>query len=342
MLPASIQNPVKTRRHRNSMLTSRPILNATACVALGGLVSFMMPAKAQDETPNDWLNKMARAVQTTNYEGTVIRIKDGTAEALKVVRMVSDGVIREKVLVQDGNGLEIIRNGNEVHCILPDKKSVLVEEWDEQSGLFSALPSSDVRFGSEYDLRIVRRDRVAGRKAIMLAVQPHDQYRFGHRIWLDIETGFPLQTQLIAGDGATVEQVKFADITLDREIQISALQPTYDTAGFRWIDEPRRRMTQAVEADWISDSLPPGFRIVSSHQEELPGSDKPATHILFSDGLANVSVFVEPADGRSVSERSRVGASNSFSVATDGYIITAVGEVPAETVEQIARSMQSQ
>ncbi|MDH3532209.1 MAG: MucB/RseB C-terminal domain-containing protein [Gammaproteobacteria bacterium] len=323
------------------MLSNRPLLNATACVALGGLVSFAVPSQAQDESPNDWLNKMARAVQTTNYEGTVIRIKDGTAEALKVVRVVSDGVIREKVLVQEGNGLEIVRHGNEVHCILPDKKSVLVEEWDEQSGLFSTLPSSDVRFGSEYDLRIVRKERVAGRKAIMLAVQPHDQYRFGHRIWLDVETGFPLQTQLIGGDGAAVEQVKFADITLDRDIQLSALQPSYDTAGFRWIREPRRKVTRAVESGWDSDGLPPGFRVVSSHEEELPGSDKPTTHILFSDGLANVSVFVEPGRGEYVSERSRVGASNSFSIATGGYLITAVGEVPAETVEQIATSMQS-
>lgn len=322
------------------MLSSRQILRAMVCFALSGLALASGPARAQDETPNDWLIKMARAIQTTNYEGTVIRIKDDTAQALKVAHTIVDGVIREKVVVQEGNGLEIIRHGNEVHCIFPDQRSVLVEEWDEQSGLFSALPSSDVRFGAEYDLRIVRQERVAGRKAVMLAVQPHDDFRFGHRIWLDVETGFPLQTMLIDGAGAAIEQVKFADIALDREIHSSALQSSYDTAEFRWITEPGLAPKQDVETNWNSDELPPGFRVVSAHQEELPGSDEPTTHILFSDGLAQVSVFVEPGHGRAVAERSRVGGSNSFSVATDGYVVTAVGEVPAATVERIARSMQ--
>ena len=175
------------------------------------------PALASDTDPAVWLQRMSAAVQTTNYEGTVLRIQDGKVEALKVVHTVSDGVIREKVVAQDGNGLEIIRNGNEVHCILPDRKTVLVEEWDDKSTLFSTLPSSEIRFGAEYDVSYVREDRVAGRKTIMIAIRPHDEYRYGHRIWLDMETGFPLQTQLIAGDGNAIEQVKFAEITLDAE-----------------------------------------------------------------------------------------------------------------------------
>ena len=129
------------------------------------------PRMAERVDPNEWLSRMGAAVQTTSYEGTVIRIQDGKAEALKVVHTVSDGVIREKVVAQEGNGLEIIRNGNEVHCILPDRKSVLVEEWDDQSTLFSTLPSSEVRFGSEYDVSIVREERVAGRQTILVGDQ---------------------------------------------------------------------------------------------------------------------------------------------------------------------------
>ena len=75
------------------------------------------------------------------------------------MHLVVDGIVRERVLIQEGNGLEIIRNGNEVHCILPDKKSVLVEEWNDQSTLFFSMPSSDIRFGSEYDVSIVREER---------------------------------------------------------------------------------------------------------------------------------------------------------------------------------------
>jgi len=255
--------------------------------------------------------------------------------------MVTDGVVREKVVVQEGNGLEIIRNGNEVHCILPDKKSVLVEQWNDQSTLFSTLPSTEIRFGSEYDLSIVRKERVAGRKAVMLAIRPHDEYRFGHRIWLDIETGFPLQTKLIDDHGDAIEQVKFADINLDQNISASALQPTYSIDNFRWFaSEVVDNNEVPVEPEWSYDGLPPGFRMMSAHKEQLAGHEDYVTHILFSDGLANVSVFVKPGAGAREQERSRIGASHSFSFATEGFMVTAVGEVPAETVEKIARSMQ--
>lgn len=322
------------------MMIRRRYLTVTVCVAFGSLLAGVPGASAEDIAPRDWLNKMASAVQTTNYEGTVIRLQNGKVEALKVAHMISDGVIREKVLVQEGNGLEIIRNGNEVHCILPDKKSVLVEEWNDQNTLFSTLPASDIRFGNEYDVSISRHGRVAGRQAILLAIRPHDSYRFGHRIWLDMATGFPLQTTLIDDAGDAIEQVKFADISLDKEIHASALAPSISTENFRWITQPRRNVTAAVESPWSATDLPNGFRVVSIHEEELSGREVPVMHILYSDGLANVSVFIEPTSVNKIARRSRVGASNSYSVENDGYQITAVGEVPAATVEKIATSMQ--
>ncbi|MDH5618015.1 MAG: MucB/RseB C-terminal domain-containing protein [Gammaproteobacteria bacterium] len=304
-----------------------------------GQLACSATAVAERIAPSEWLSRMGAAVQSTSYEGTVIRIQDGKAEALKVVHTVSDGVIREKVVAQEGNGLEIIRNGNEVHCILPDRKSVLIEEWDDQSTLFSTLPTSEVRFGSEYDVSVVREDRVAGRQAILLAIRPHDGYRYGHRIWLDTETAFPLQTQLIADDGSALEQVKFADISLNKTIHASALAPSYSTKDFRWLTQPSRHISHALETEWVSSNLPQGFRAVATHGETMPGSDKVVTHIMYSDGLASVSVFVEPQGEAIFEGPSKVGGTNSYSAMIDGHRVTAVGEVPALTVEQIATTM---
>lgn len=321
---------------------NRKSLQTTA--ALGAvLVGFLFvtpAAHSEDDGPGEWLQRMNAAVQTTDYQGTVIRMQDGTAEAIKVVHVIADGVVREKVVIQEGNGLEIIRNGNEVHCILPDRKSVLVEEWNDQSTLFSTLPSSDIQFGSEYDVSIVRHDRVAGRKAIMLAIRPHDDLRYGHRIWLDLATGFPLQTKLIAADGEPIQQVKFADISLGEAIHASALQPSTILDDFRWFSEPQEKIKKPIESAWTSGSLPSGFRLVSAHAEETSGKDDALTHMLFSDGLANVSVFITPHAGDTQDRAARVGASNSYSIANGNYRITAVGEVPAETAEQIVRSMR--
>ena len=315
---------------------TRPLLLP---VLILGQLGCSAAALAERVDPNDLLSRMGAAVQATSYEGTVIRIQDGKAEALKVIHTVTDGVIREKVVAQEGNGLEIIRNGNEVHCILPDSKSVLIEEWDDQSTLFSTLPSSQVRFGSEYDVSIVREERVAGRQTILVAIRPHDSYRYGHRIWLDTETAFPLQTQLIGEDGTAIEQVKFADISLNKDIHASALAPSISTENFRWLNQPSRHVKREIETSWQSTDLPPGFRAVATHGETLPGSEEVVTHILYSDGLANVSVFVAQQDQASAAGPSRVGGSNSYSASIEGHRITAVGEVPAVTVEQIAATM---
>jgi sigma-E factor negative regulatory protein RseB len=320
------------------MILLRPNRVAAMLLALFSMVFAMPAALAADGDPNAWLERMTDAVENTSYQGTVIRISDGKAEALKVVHTVSDGVVREKVVAQEGDGLEIIRNGNEVHCILPERKSVLVEAWNDQSTLFSTLPSSDVKFGNEYDVALVREDRVAGHKTVLIAIRPHDEFRFGHRIWLDVGTGFPLQTQLIDAEGVALEQVKFADISLNKTILASDLAPSYSTENFKWYDTPSRKITPVLEPTWVSEDLPAGFRVVSTHEQVLPGGGETVTHILFSDGLANVSVFVGDHDGGQFAETSELGASNSFSTIVNSFRITAVGEVPAVTVRRIANS----
>ena len=302
-------------------------------------LSCSASALAERLDPNDWLNAMAAAVQDTSYEGTVIRMRDGEVEVLKVIHTVRDGVVHEKVVSQEGDGLEIIRKGNEVHCILPDSQSVLIEEWDDQSTLFSTLPSSEVRFGSEYDVSMVREERVAGRRTLLLAIRPHDDYRYGHRIWLDAESAFPLQTQLIGTDGDPIEQVKFADISLSRSIDLDLLAPSVNTSGFRWVNQVRRHNSHAITTDWRAAELPRGFRAVATHGETLPGSDDVTTHILYSDGLANVSVFIAPAGDSTEEGAMKIGGANSYSTVIDGHRVTAVGEVPSMTLEQIATTM---
>jgi sigma-E factor negative regulatory protein RseB len=315
-----------TRAHRISA--------AAALLVLCGLspVSFADPA--------EWLGRMAVAVQTASYEGTVIRETPGKEEILKVLHTVADGKVRERLVAQEGDELEIIRNGSEVHFILPERKSVVVEQWNDQSTLFSTLPSSNISLGAEYDVSLVGDERVAGRTTVLIAIRPHDDFRFGHRLWLDRETGFPLRSRLIGTDGRTLEEVKFVTIAFENEIAAAALEPSYNTHSFKWYAEQARKVTPAVETAWRSDNLPSGFRIVSTQEEIMPGSDSPVTHILFSDGVASVSVFIDRNAETSVSERSTVGKSNAFSTVVDDHRVTAIGDVPELTVERIATSMR--
>jgi sigma-E factor negative regulatory protein RseB len=312
---------------------------ARIAFAAAGLAGYSALSLAQ-ESPGEWLDMMAGAVGSTSYQGTVIRSKRGQSEALKVVHKIVDGVVNERVTSQEGNGLEIIRIGNEVHCILPEQKSVLVEGWNNQSTLFSPLPRTEVVNTPQYDLSLLSEGRIAGRVAVLLAIRPHDEYRYAHRIWLDKASGFPLQTEVRSIDGELIEEVKFAEISFSDNIADDAFDASVDLDGFTWYREPDRYEAVEIETDWACDDLPAGFRAVSTTTETSSRDGGEMTHIVFSDGIANVSVFIESPNGNEREGWAMLGASNSFSVTVDEFQVTAVGEVPGVTVQRIASSMR--
>lgn len=315
-----------------------------AIVGVVILTTMASLVAARDKTsPEEWLHRMSDAVQTLDFEGTVIRRQGGDVQPLKVVHKMIEGIVNERIVVQEGNGLEVIRVGDEVHCILPDQKSVLIEHWENASTLFATLPSSTIEPGAQYDVLILDRDqRVAGRNVIKLAIRPNDSYRFEHRFWLDQKTGFPLQTELIGLDGEVIDQLKFADIRIDSQITAQSLAPSMSLDNFTWYTNPRdqQRQREEVQTDWVSDKLPAGFMAESTRQEKLDGSERDVTHIVFGDGMATVSVFISEMHDNEIRQSAQRGASSSYSIEVDGYQITAVGEVPAETVETIASSMR--
>ena len=335
------QRPTPRKRRQSMNPSQFGFRNPVSLMAAAALAVCSVNALAQS-SPDELLDQMAHVVSVLDYEGTVIRQQNGSTEALKIVHKIIDGVIHEKLVTQEGNGLEIIRVGNEVHCILPDKQTVFIEDWNNQSTLFSALPNSEIRYGADYDVSIVSEDRVAGRRAILLAIRPHDEFRYGHRIWLDEETSFPLKTEMISVTGELIEQVKFADIKLANGISSSALDPTMSLDNFSWYKQSVRFESDEVESDWACTDLPKGFKTISSRTEQLPGADAPVTHIVFSDGMASVSVFVAEKNATRFAEKSSVGASSAYSLQQDEFQITAVGEVPPATVRRIATSMHRQ
>ena len=316
-------------------LATRPLLLLLAAAASG--VAY---ADTGPRDPHAWLDRMASAVQSLSYEGTVVRITGGRTESLKVAHTVTDGVIHERVVAQEGDGLEIVREGNEVHLILPDRRTVRVETWNDQSTLFSTLPTSDLRFGNEYDLVVQRKARVAGREALEIAIRPHDNYRYGHRLWLDTDTGFLLRTQLIGDDGSPLGEVKFVEISFDADLNTQSLQTAYEIDSFQWLTNPRKPSRKAVATDWVADDLPVGFEVTSTEEETLEDSGKSVTHIMYSDGLASVSAFIVEASAAAADKRDDFGMSHTYTAVRDGYRITVVGEVPSATVERIALSLQ--
>jgi sigma-E factor negative regulatory protein RseB len=245
------------------------------------------------------------------------------------------------------SGREFIRTGASLTCYLPDKRTVLVEQRPPQESLVG-FPAVNDQSASFYDIREVSRTRLNRRDTHVITVSPKDEYRYGYRLWIDDSTAMPLKTQLCDARGHVIEQIVFASLTLPSRIPDSAFKPEVSTAGFQWLrNESAPPAPSAATLAWNAMSLPPGFRMSARSAQTLPGSTDPVDHLVFTDGLASVSVFVESqrraqADQPSMPESATVGSSSAFSTVVDGHKITAVGEVPPDTVRFIANQVKAQ
>lgn len=329
-------------------------------VVLGAFCFGPWATAGEDAYP--WLQRMNEALSARNYDGTFFHVRDGRVETLRIIHRIEDGRVHERLVSLDGSGREFIRNGAELTCILPDQRTVLVERLASPAPLLGNLPRFDATTASYYEVDPAETTRLMGRDARLVVVRPRDSYRYGYRLWIDEKTAMPLKTQLCDGSGRVIEQIVFASLTLPARIADSAFQSQTVTTGFRWLRHdglgsrqslvagPRTELAvEPVAANvpaWGVTRLPPGFRMTSRSDQRLPGIDRPVSHLVFSDGVASVSVFIQDAaDGQSATSltgASQIGPSAAYSTRIDGHLVTAVGEVPAGTVRMIATMVRPQ
>lgn len=316
------------------MLVSRPVAVSSV------LVLALLGNAASAQEARDWLERMSRAVDELNYRGTFVHMLDGTLETLQIVHRNADGQSGERILALDGAGREIVRQGDQVQGILPDRRIVLLETRSDVSPLVAVLPSNTAELAPHYDIKLGGGARIAERSAQVLEIKPLDEFRYGYMLWLDQETAMPLQSQLIDDQGKVVEQILFTDIEIPADIPPAALEPTIDTTGFATLRAPDSTPL-AAEILWRAAAVPGGFKLSVATQSPIAGSDTPVEHLVYSDGLATVSVFIEdPETKAEVGEGfSTVGSTNAYSLTLRGRKVTAMGEVPRQTVRTIASSL---
>jgi len=290
---------------------------------------------------------MDHALTTRNYDGTFSHWQGGRVEMLRIIHRVQDGAVSERLASLDGSGREFIRTGSSLACYLPDRRTVLVEERPAEESLVG-FPTVNDQTASLYDIRELGHTRLNRRETHVITVSPKDEYRYGYRLWIDDSTAMPLKSQLADAHGQVIEQIVFASLTLSSRIPDAAFRPEISTEGFRWLRNDAAPHLQPGTAGlaWSSMSLPPGFRMTARSAQILPGSAGPVDHLVFTDGFASVSVFVErqpaPSGPPPVPESATVGSSSAFSTVVDGHKITAVGEVPPATVRFIASQLKAQ
>ena len=316
-------------------------LGLAALTLLGLLVR---PAAASQDDAREWLQRMTESLATRNYFGLFTHTTNGQSETMRIVHRVEDEQSTERLVSLDGSGREIVRTASEVHVYLPDRRVVLVEPRSDAGSLLSALPAPSPQLDALYDLQLRKGNKLLGREVRILDIRPRDAYRYGYRLWLDEESAMPLRSVVTDPAGKAVEQIHFTRLELPRRIDPGATEPSVDASGFQWVKtahRPAPAEMAARAAEWRPTKMPPGFRLVGSRMQTMPGVPVPVQHLIFSDGFASVSVFIEPGStsGPTPPESTSVGSANAYTVTVRNHVVTAVGEVPPETVRDIATSV---
>lgn len=307
------------------------------------LFGLAIPAAHAALTPQQLMDRMQQAAQTLTYDGVFVYHHDDHLESLRILHKVEKNGVRERLVSLNGVPREIIRTNSEVLCYLPDENSVMVEHRRADPHSFPALlPDTLAGIANHYKLSMGHGGRVAGRKIQSVRVQPRDAYRFGYQLWADQDTGLLLKASLLDEHGSVIEQYMFTHITIGGAIAESDLNPQNRGRGLVW-HRPEPGTSAPSTHRWAVTQLPAGFVQTEDMSRHLPNHRLPVEHLVFSDGLAVVSVFIEPVSDVTESARitgpTRIGAMHAYGRTVADHQITVVGEVPAATVNMIGESV---
>lgn len=277
------------------------------------------------------LQKVATAAQNLTYTGVFVYQNGKRSETSRITRLIEDGNEFERLEVLDGSPREVTRRNDEVRCFLPDNKLMIVERRNARQLFPTLLPGNPAGLTEYYVIQNGEQGRIAGVQTRSVIVEPKDEFRFGHRFWIDPKTGLLLKASLIGDAGTVLETFAFTEVRIGGPVTREMLTPRMEADSEGWqVQRVSAAETRADDGLWLFHNSLPGFRRISGMKRQLRPDAPESTQLIFSDGLASISVFLEPLAGRSREEPSTfsVGAVNVYKRHTSDYQIIVMGDVP--------------
>lgn len=320
------------------MTTSLP------CKALLLLISISVSGTVvagNSAQAREWLERMTTAMSQMSYQGTFVYIRGGVVETMRITHVSDETGIHERLYSISGPRREVIRDHKGVRCALQGSRSV-VDNPVIASTYLTELPFSAIDYNSNgYRLELRGKARIAGQSTRRVSILPQDVYRYGYDLWLEEKTGLLLKWVLKDSSQRVLAKLMFTDFSMGSAVDLNELEsdsPAEDFIELRTFS-PVKSVASRAGPLWKPHRLPPGFKL-SSHRQEI-SPDGFFEHMVYSDGLAAVSVYVERL-GSEVGMMlgvGQLGTNNAYSRQQGNLQITAIGEVPAITVRTIADSM---
>ena len=288
--------------------------------------------------PSDWLDRIAAASRQLNYVGTFNYQTGWRSETSRIMHRYNNGEERERLEVLDGSPREVLRQGDEIRCVLPTQRTVIIGQAKARGAFPGRVPQGRVDLNDNYHIRIEEAGRIAGYEARKLVLDPRDDLRFGHVLWAEMHSGLLLKSQVLDSKGEVIEQFAFSDVRIGGEIGDELLESRV-RPGEDWRMLDVGSDNTKFEDRWLLREPLPGFVLMTKVHHRQGGT----LQMVFSDGLAAISVFIEPAEA-GVEARGGFpggGAVNVFERIAEGHRITVMGEVPAPVVQRVAGAIEA-
>ncbi len=303
-------------------------------------------AKAADRSVTEWLARMHEASRRRAYVGTYV-ISAGNSLSSARIWHACDGEQQvERVEALTGAPRSTFRHNDQVLTFLSDSRVVLVEKRESLAFFQNLLQAGDASIAQYYILGALAGGRVAGLEAEVVELRPRDSLRFGYRVWSEKKSGLVLKLQTLDGDGSVLEQAAFTELLLDAPVNMSKLtEMMRQTAGYQ-VEKPELVKTIAAGEGWVLKNAVPGFKPMSCYKRAIGGTtasrQESTLQWIFSDGLASVSLFVDAFDprrhGRPIGFAQ--GATHTLTRRIGDWWLTAVGEVPTQTLLAFAQGLE--
>jgi len=256
-----------------------------------------------------------------NFGARAVRIGFDGVRTLALTHSIEEGIETESARFLDGPPIAVKKRGGVGQGT---RKGAL--------GFSSGVAPGELtrQIAAHYELQPMALERIAGRPAWRLDVEPQDGLRYGYRLWLDRDTALPLKREMIGIEGQILET-----------FQITDLQESKLYSGTLRLGPG----LQPSDSPWHAQWLPAGFT-AQPIPPESPDQSARVDHRLYSDGLTSISLFVEPManDRRALlAGIHRLG----ISYAAVRHVIhrgrpmqiLVLGEAPAEVLARIASSV---
>ncbi len=310
------------------------------------MLGFSIAGLSSPEAARQWLERMNQAIASQDYEGHFVYLCNKSMEAMRIRHWNSEDGPKESLFSLTGVAREVLRD-NKAVTIITNANGQLQISQHPIMGRLSPVKSlrPDVLLGN-YSLSMEKPERVAGRQAVVVRLQPSDGYRYGYRVRLDQISALPLGLEVLDNKGHFLSQIMFTDLKVfarekdwrtEPEGSTTTPPPEAQSSSLPPADAVKAASTPAlpaVSSSWVFTALPPGYRLMNYKRGQE------VEHFVFSDGVATVSAYLEPVDGDEYFRGfTQLGSVNAYGSVVDGFQLTLVGEVPRATLKMLASGL---